>query len=173
MRRHRRFKYVYSPCFLSQRIDWFVHRLLPLAMVQLAVILACQIPRRFGARLVLRYGLFLQRHSPRWGVLSEHWQSRIDLPHVAAERYFRSRSWASSQHDMIVGVQHDMIAAIQREVFGVGGYGIVTGCRFVHSAIGKSTSPPHLGAGLSRSQVPIFTTPLPEPSAKQYTRVLN
>lgn len=116
MKRHRRFKYVYSPCFLSRRVDWFTHRLMPLVMVQVAVILVRLSPYSYGlgARFAFHYGLFLQRHSPRWGVLSEHWQSRVDLAVIAAQKLGVDRSWvlrvmAGVQRQMIANAQHEMI----------------------------------------------------------------
>jgi hypothetical protein len=80
MTRRRRYRWCYSPCWFSRRVDRAVHRRLPVVLARAAAVL-----ERSGrwqgrlAPLLWTAAGYLRRHSPRWGELSPGWARRVDL----------------------------------------------------------------------------------------------
>ena len=80
MTRRRRYRWGYSPCWFSRRVDRAVHRRLPVLLARAAEVLERK-GRWHGhlAPLLLTTAGYLRRHSPRWGELSPGWACRVDL----------------------------------------------------------------------------------------------
>lgn len=87
MTRRRRYRWGYSPCWFSRRIDRAVHRRLPVVLARAAA--GLERSGRWQGRLaplLWTAAGYLRRHSPRWGELSPGWACRVDLRWFVCEQ---------------------------------------------------------------------------------------